>query len=87
MAVGMQPAFGREHKLPQKWPESMYLLDKKIYLKNLKHKKNLSAPKLEILISLRCVKKYSKVASRADLLTLASHINMALCDWIYLVKW
>ena len=42
--IGMQPAFGREHKLPQKWPESMYLLDKKIYLKNLKHRKIISAP-------------------------------------------
>ena len=46
----MLPAFGRQHRLSQKWPESMYLLDKKIYLKYLKIQKILSAPKSEILI-------------------------------------
>ena len=30
---GMLPAFGRQHRWGQQWPESMYLLDKKIYLK------------------------------------------------------
>ena len=42
--IGMQPAFGRQHRLPQKWPESMYLLDKKIYLKFHQIEKNLSGP-------------------------------------------
>ena len=40
----MQPAFGRQHRLPQKWPESMYLLDKKIYLKFHQIEKILSGP-------------------------------------------
>ena len=42
--IGMQPAFGREHRLPQKLPESMYLLDKKIYLQFHQIEKILSAP-------------------------------------------
>ena len=40
----MLPAFGRQHRLSQKWPESMYLLDKKIYLKFHQIEKILSVP-------------------------------------------
>ena len=42
--LGMQPAFGRQHRLSQKWSESMYLLDKKIYLKFHQIEKNISVP-------------------------------------------
>ena len=40
----MQPGLSRQHRLPQKWSESMYLLDKKIYLKFHQIEKILSAP-------------------------------------------
>ena len=42
MFLGMQPDLGRQHGLPQKWSESVYLLDKKIYLKVYKNIKILS---------------------------------------------
>ena len=86
----MQPAFGRQHRLPQKWPESMYLLDKKIYLKFHQIKKNQSVQKSESEISARCVKIRRKWLPGQTIKTAETAFrlgNLTLCEWIYMVKW
>ena len=86
----MQPAFGRQHRLQQKWSESMYLLDKKIYLKFHQIEKILSGPNRGSKFRSRCVKKVSNLLPRQTIKrcqTCFHPWNLALCDCICMVKW
>ena len=62
----MLPAFGQQHRLSKKWSESMYLLDKKIYLKFHQIEKIASGPKSEILICSDVSKNPPDRASQSD---------------------